>query len=238
MQLPLIRKQKEAKGTYSFYFDNRNKIKYLPGQYFYFTLPQLNYDDARGPTRHFTISSSPSEKEFKFTTRIREKSGYKKTLFELPMGTNLEVEGPNGTFILDENEKGEHILIAGGIGITPFRSFIKYNLDKDLGTQMHLIYSNSIPEEIAFENELKAFSSNVNFITVDMTVTKPEESKINWSGLTGRVDSNLLNKLLLDLKNKTYWIAGPPAMVSAIEATLSELKIPGDKVKSDKFSGY
>src|SRR3989344_9620287 len=137
MQLPLIRKQKEAKGTYSFYFDNRNKIKYLPGQYFYFTLPQLNYDDARGPTRHFTISSSPSEKEFKFTTRIREKSGYKKTLFELPMGTNLEVEGPNGTFILDENEKGEHILIAGGIGITPFRSFIKYNLDKDLGTQMH-----------------------------------------------------------------------------------------------------
>jgi len=133
MKLALVKKEDVAKGTKSFYWEPEKKVNYLPGQYFYYTLPKLNYDDPRGPTRHFTISSSPTEDNLlRLTTRIRPESAYKKTLDELKIGDTVSGEGPSGTFILDEHEKGPHVLIAGGIGITPFRSFIKYNIDNNL----------------------------------------------------------------------------------------------------------
>jgi len=105
MQLKLVNKIDEARGTKSFFWEPEIKVDYLPGQYFYYTLPELKFPDSRGATRHFTISSSPTEgNQLRLTTRIREESGYKKTLDELPIGSIVEGEGPNGTLILDENE--------------------------------------------------------------------------------------------------------------------------------------
>jgi len=252
MILELVDKRDEAKGTKSFFWRTKTPISYLPGQCYYYTLPNLKYKDSRGPTRHFTISSSPSEGEvLRLTTRIREESGYKKTLDELKIGTKIEGEGPNGTFILDENEKGPHLLIAGGIGITPFRSFIKYSVDKQslavsdgkgLKTPLYLIYSNSAPEEIAFRKELEEWTKTYPNIKVGMTVTKPEESKVKWNGLTGRVDEKMMEKLIrnwkLEIKNLTFWVSGPPPMVDAMEKLLGSLKITADRLRSEKFTGY
>src|SRR3989344_6788227 len=165
MQLKLVKKVTEARGTKSFFWEPEKPVDWLPGQYYYFTLPKLNYPDARGATRHITISSSPTEgKLLRLTTRIRQESGYKKTLDTLAIGDVIEGEGPNGTLILDENEKGKsHIFLAGGIGITPFRSFIKYNIDKNLKIPMYLIYSNSVPGEIVFKKELDTWAQNYKF---------------------------------------------------------------------------
>src|SRR3989337_2125381 len=155
MKLTLLEKKDEAKGTKSFFWETEKPVSYLPGQFFYFTLPSLKYPDPRGATRHFTLSSSPTEGEnLRSTTRIREESGYKKTLNELPLGSVIEGEGPNGKFLLDENEKGPFVFLAGGIGITPFRSMMKFATDKKLSVPIQLIYSNSIPEEIAFRPEI------------------------------------------------------------------------------------
>ncbi|MEK7188269.1 MAG: FAD-dependent oxidoreductase, partial [Patescibacteria group bacterium] len=160
MKLKLIKTIDEAKGTKSFFWKPEKQVSWLPGQFFYFTLPKLKYPDPRGTTRHFTISSSPTEGNLlRNTTRIREESGYKRTLNELNVGEIIEGEGPNGTFILDENSSIPQVFLAGGIGITPFRSFIKYNLDKNLQIPMHLIYANSIPEEITFGKELADWSA-------------------------------------------------------------------------------
>ena len=239
MLVKLVDIIKEAKGTKSFIWSLNKNIKYLPGQYFYFTLPQLKYKDSRGPTRHFTISSSPTEKGIlKFTTRIRNESGFKKTLNDLKIGNIIEAEGPNGTFILDENSKGGHIFIAGGIGVTPFRSFAKYNIDKNLkDINLHLIYSNSVPKEITFRKELVDWSKSYKNLKVDMTITKPEKSK-NWEGLTGRIDENMLKKLISDYRLPNYWTSGPPGLVTAMEKVLSKLNIPKNKIRSEKFTGY
>ena len=239
MKLKLVEKRDEAKGTKSFFWETEKPVNYLAGQYFYFTLPSLNYPDPRGATRHFTLSSSPTEGNLlRNTTRIREESGYKKTLDELEIGTLIEGEGPNGTFILDEAEPGPHVFLAGGIGITPFRSMIKYAADKNLNTQIHLIYSNSIPEEIAFRAELDGLAKSWPNLKLDMTVTKPEESKEPWKGLTGRIDENVIQKLVPDINNNIFWVCGPPAMVEAVEQTLGKLNLSSGKVRSEKFTGY
>jgi ferredoxin-NADP reductase len=242
MILQLVNKRKVAKGTVSFYWKPNKKIDYLPGQYMYYTLTKLEHKDSRGTTRHFTISSSPTETKktglITLTTRIRESSGFKKTLNDLKIGTEVEAEGPSGTFIVDENEKDPLVFLAGGIGITPFRSMIKYKIDKKLKTPIHLIYSNSVPEEITFKDELKKWSKQDSTFKLSMTVTKPKESKIKWTGLTGRVDAEMIKKLVKDIDKKTFWLCGPPAMVFAMERLLENMGIIQDKIISEKFSGY
>ncbi|OGM21500.1 hypothetical protein A2714_00060 [Candidatus Woesebacteria bacterium RIFCSPHIGHO2_01_FULL_38_9] len=240
MKLKFIKKQKEAKDTATFFFEPEKKVMWLPGQYFYFTLPELKYPDSRGPTRHFTISASPTEgSTLRLTTRIRKDSGYKNTLNEMAIGTFIEGEGPNGTYILDENEEGNHILLAGGIGITPFRSFIKYNIDKKLSeTKIHLIYANSTPEEITFREELESWDKTYENIKIAFTISRPEDSKEKWTGLTGRIDGDIISRLASHLSPPTYWVCGPPAMVEATEKVLGSLKITSDRVRSEKFTGY
>ena len=128
----------EAQDTMTFKWYTDKKVTYFPGQFMYFTIPTLIYPDKRGNTRHFTLSSSPTEKYISNTTRIRKESGYKQTLAQLKKGDKIEVEGPSGTFIVDEEEKGPHVFIAGGIGISPFRSMLKYKIDKNLKYNVQL----------------------------------------------------------------------------------------------------
>jgi len=240
MKVRLINKKLEAKETKSFFFQPERKIQWLPGQFFYFTIPKLNYPDPKGSTRHFTISSSPTEGDtLRITTRLSSNSGFKKTLDELEIGSLIDAEGPNGTFILDESVKGNQILIAGGIGITPFRSFIKYNLDKNLtSTNLYLIYSNPIPEEITFREELETITKTAKNIKLFLTITKPEETQEVWSGLTGRIDENMLKNIVKDIESPTFWLCGPPPMVEALEKVLGQMQITSDKIRSEKFTGY
>lgn len=239
MKFKLVDKKEEAKGTKSFFWEPEKRLEFLPGQFLYYTLPKLEFSDSRGATRHFTISSSTTESPpVRLTTRIREESGYKKTLDSLPIGSFIEAEGPDGTFILDSGDKGPHIFIAGGIGITPFRSIIKYILDRNLGYPMHLIYSNSLPEEIAFREEFDHYADLIPYFKLTSTVTKKGETKTPWVGLTGRIDANLISKIASNYQNPTFWVCGPPPMVDAMEKALAGLKIPGNQIRIEKFTGY
>lgn len=239
MKLTLVEKRNEAEDTKTFFFKPEKRFNYLPGQYFYFTLLKLIQKDSRGPTRHFTLSSSPTEGEIiSLTTRIRDESGFKQTLNKLKKGDVIEGEGPNGTFILDEKEKGGHLLLAGGIGITPFRSFVKYHADKNLKTDIHLIYANSTTELIAFRKELEDLANKNKSLKVDMAISRPEESKEKWTGLTGRIDEAMIKKLVFDIKTKTFWICGPPGMVEAMEKVMGKLNVSIGNVRTEKFTGY
>jgi len=104
VKLKLINKKSEAKNTVSYTFEPEKKLKWLPGQYLYITIPKLAYKDRRGPTRQFTVSSSPTEGDLlRLTTRIRESSGFKKSLDEIAIGEEVEAEGPSGSYIFDES---------------------------------------------------------------------------------------------------------------------------------------
>jgi len=235
MKAKLVKKTTEAKGTVSFFFEPERQTSFLPGQYYYFTLPKLDYPDSRGATRHFTIASSPTEsKIFQITTRIREESGYKKTLNALPIGSELEIEGPNGTLILDEKTisqepKTNHIFLVGGIGITPFRSFIKYNVDRGLKIPMFLIYSNN-NAEFVYKKELDQIAKANDYI------------KIAYfdSSHSGHLDEKRIKDLVPSayLLSSTWWLVGPPPFIDAMEVALEKLKIESNQIRSEKFTGY
>ncbi|MAG59681.1 hypothetical protein CMO96_02740 [Candidatus Woesebacteria bacterium] len=230
--------KQEAKGTKTFVFDKPPNLKYKSGQSFHFTV-DLKYPDDRGVTRHFTLSSSPTEENIQFTTRIRPQSGFKKTLDEMSVGDEIKVHGLGGEFVLDSDTTSiPQVFVAGGIGITPFRSIFKYIVDKNLKVPVHLIYSNSIPEEIAFKEDLDKMASRHTNMQITYTVTKPEESKQKWSGHTSRVDKTLISQIASKYQNPVFWLCGPPAFVSAMEDVLEEMKIPEERIKIDKFSGY
>lgn len=226
MKLKLVKKQDEAKGTKSFFFEPETPVSFEAGQYFYFTLPKLNYSDARGNTRHFTISLSPTEgKLIRFTTRLREESGFKKTLDELAVGSEITGEGPGGTFYMDKNTSGNHIFLAGGIGITPLRSMIKFALDTKLNVQITLIYSNSAIEEVTFKEELETWQKENSNLKVILSLA--------------RINEDLIRKNIEGITDPTFWISGPPGMVDGMEGLLiSKLKISPTKIKLEKFTGY
>ena len=239
MKLKLLKKTEIAKDTMSFEFLPEKKKAWLPGQYFYLTLENMKAKDSKGPTRDFTIASSPTEEpNLLFAARIRDKSNFKQALKNLPEGTEIEGEGPNGSFILDENEKKHHVMIAGGIGITPLRSIIKYHTDKSTDTKLTLIYSNSSPKGIAFKTNLELWQKQNKNFKLHMTITKPIGLSQNWSGLKGRIDEKMIRALVPELQNATYWLCGPPGMVNAMEDLLETLKIPLKKTRVEKFSGY
>lgn len=233
MKLKLVEKRDEAFETKSFFWEPEKKVDYIPGQYFYFTLPSLKFPDSRGSTRDFTLSSSPSEGSLlRLTTRIRQGSGFKKSLDELPIGAVIDGEGPNGTFLLEENDPNPEVFIAGGIGITPFRSMIKYIADKDLYNRIYLIYSNTNEEDFAFRKEFTQILEAQSNIHVEFFVS----SKL------GHLDETKLTQIVskwgLDFEKPSWWLCGPPGMVSAIEQSLGKLQISPGKVRIEKFTGY
>ncbi len=233
MKLELTQKIKESKGTETFVFKPEKEVEYLPGQFFYITLPRLNYPDSRGATRHFTISSSPTENGvLKVTTRIRDESGYKQTLNKLPIGEIVEGEGPNGTFVLEEDVSTPNVFLAGGIGITPFRSMIKYISDKKLDIPVYLIYSNSNEEDVTFKKELDKISNESGNVKIKHIITSKE----------GRLDEIKLKEILkewgLEIGKTNFWIVGPPPMVDAVEAILEGINVSSSSIRTEKFTGY
>ena len=229
MKLKLVNIRQETVDVKTFFFEPEEEIKYDAGQYYYFTLPELKYDDPRGETRHFTLSSSPTEgKIISFTTKFPEPmSGYKKTLLELPIGSIIEGRGPQGVFTISPTSSRlrgtKNIFFAGGIGITPFRSMIKYSFDKSL-TLPYLIYSNS-DENFVFGDELKVILKEKLFL-------------VNTS-LTGHLDAEKIKNFISDhLISANFYVVGPPKFVDAMEASLEQLGIESGKILSEKFTGY
>lgn len=153
------------------------------------------------------------------------------------------MRGPNGFFVLaSDHTTTPQIMIAGGIGITPYRSIIKYVADKNLPVPIHLLHSDSTPEEIAFKDELDKITEEHKNIRVVRTITKPEESKVKWTGPTGRIDKSLIQTVVRqpksDNRQPVFWLCGPPAMVSGMEAVFAQMKVPPHRLKTEKFTGY
>lgn len=251
MKITFANQKPVAKDTKIFFFKRPANFTYLPGQFVYLTLPSVSGKDPKGPTRMFTLSSSPTEKNFiSITTRVRKDSLFKKALNNLKLGELVNTEGPSGTFIIDKKEKGPHVFLAGGIGITPFRSFTKYNIDQKLKSiKLHLIYANSTPEDITFRKEFEKWSEHHENIKTAITVSRRGNSKKNWSGLTGRVNEQMIKKLIGNWKlplarargkggNLNYWVCGPPGFVSAMETILLSMGVPSKNIRQERFTGY
>jgi ferredoxin-NADP reductase len=179
MDAKIKEKKQVAKGTLMVVFDLLGReVDYTAGQYFWVTLLDPPYDDEKGPRRHISVVTSPNERGvLGLCTRLRD-TAFKRSLAELPIGADVEVEEPKGTFLLPEDTDRSYVFIAGGIGITVFRCMLRYIDEEGLPHRVTLVYSNRDRESTAFLDELTELEQkNPNFLLV---LTMTDDS--GWDG--------------------------------------------------------
>jgi len=236
MRSQIKEKQEVARETLMVTFDLLGEeVDFQPGQYFWVTLPDIGYDDERGLRRHITVVTSPSDRGILgLATRLRD-TAFKRTLAELDVGVEVDVEHPKGDFVLPSETDRPYVFIAGGIGITVFRSMLRYIVEEGLPHRVTLLYSNRDRESAAFLDELAAMErENENIRLVLVMTDEPE-----WEGEKRRVDADVLRDHLDgDLDDFVYIAAGPPRMVEAMQSVLSDAGVPEEQVHVQRFSGY
>jgi ferredoxin-NADP reductase len=233
MRATIKEKREVAEQTLLVVFDvGDDRPDFRPGAYFWVELPDRGHSDDKGLRRHITIVTSPTEQGvLGLATRIRD-TAFKQTLAELQVGDEVEVEEPKGSFLLPEDTAPEYVFIAGGIGITVFRTMLRYIADERLPYRVTLIYSNRNRASAAFLDELESLEIPGFRLVLTMT------DEPDWGGETRHVDERFLRDHLGDdLGRFTYMVAGPPGMAKSVGELLQGV-VPEDRVSVDSFSGY
>jgi ferredoxin-NADP reductase/nitrite reductase/ring-hydroxylating ferredoxin subunit len=220
----------------------RGGIDYTAGQYAFFKLDRIS-GDAKGPIRHFSIASSPTEQDhILISTRIRD-TQYKQKLASLKEGAKILVWGPEGDFVLHDDYSKPAVFLSGGIGVTPFRSMIKYATDKQLPIKITMFDSNKNQQNILYKEEFDRWAEQNKNFKVIYAVTEEEQEAINsnCSGERGRIGKLMLERHLSkgEIGNAIFYICGPPGMLKAMQELLQkEMQIPKDRFKVEAFTGY
>ena len=233
----LKKRQEVAKGTLAFYFDRPAAFTFKAGQFIDLSLPDLSASDPQGRTRAFTLASAPSELHLMVATRLRD-TAFKRRLKEMPLETTIDLEGPFGQFTLPDNDSRTMVFLAGGIGITPYRSMLVEAAHNKLPHRLILMYSNRRPEDAAFLDELQALQQKNRNYTCIGTMTTPNVGAETWKGETGRIDQIMLRKYVNDTETAIFYVVGPPAMVKGLRKMLESAGIPKTSIRSEEFVGY
>lgn len=236
LMLKLSKKIKLSPDILDFAFKPSQKIAYSPGQYMEFTLDHP-HSDSRGNRRFFTLASSPTENALRLGVRFYPKgSSYKRAMYRLDGRSNIIAAQIAGDFTLPKNPDEKLVFIAGGIGITPFRSMLKYLVDIQQRRDIVVFYANRTADEIIYGDVLTAAYARLGIPTI-YTLTDPAAAPRNWNGDLGRIDEQMLRHTLTDYQDRTYYLSGPPEMVRAYEQVLKNLNISSAQIKKDFFPG-
>ncbi len=232
-QLKLILKEKRQLATnlYEFVFFNSEKIAFVSGQYLEWTLPHTP-SDTRGIRRYFTIASSPTEKELRLGVRIGTEnlSTFKTALYAMKEGGQLFASSLGGAFTLPKDTKEKLLFIAGGIGVTPFRSQLKYLKDTNEKRDVILLYTAKKTEEFAYRDIFDDLAS----VGVKVVYVSDDGEGV----VKGPLTKELLKEYAPDFADRIAYISGPHGMVTSFEDILASLGVPRAHIKTDFFPGF
>jgi ferredoxin-NADP reductase len=214
----------------SFRFPRPAELDYKAGQFFFVTLKA----DGKELSKHFSFSSSPTEKTYiEFTKKLSD-SDYSTALKALKAGDWARIDAPYGKFTFE----GEHKkigLLGGGIGITPFKSICQYCTDRRLDTKVTLLYGNRAENDIAFRKELEALQRQNKNLKVVFILNEADSI---WTGATGLITAEMIKKEIPDYKETMFYTCGPPKMVEIMEKLVEQLGLPETQLKREYFTGY
>ncbi len=236
VQLRLSRKIRMAPNIVDFVFKPSQKLAFVPGQYMEFTLAHT-HPDSRGNRRYFTLASSPTENDLHLGIRFYEEgSSFKQALGKMDGRTKIVAAQIAGDFTLPQDPRQKLVFIAGGIGITPFRSMLKYLLDTQQRRDIVLFYANRTADEIVYKDVLSAAQTKLGIETFCI-LTNTEAIPRNWNGLVGRISERMIQVRVPDYAERTYFLSGPPEMVRAYEHVLKNMGVKSEQIKKDFFPG-
>ncbi len=231
---PLLEKKQISSDIYDFIFSHGKQFSFVPGQYMEWTL-QHPKTDSRGNRRYFTIASSPTEKNVLLGVRFYPNgSSFKRALIGLQPNDRIVGGQIAGDFTMPKDKSKKLVFIAGGIGITPFRSMLKYLIDKNEKRPIIMFYANKHADEIAYADVFNQAQRQLGIKTV-YTVTG--QIPPNWQGKVGRIDTEMIKVEVPDFLERTFYLSGPHAMVVSYEAVLKGLGVAQKQIKKDFFPG-
>jgi ferredoxin-NADP reductase len=165
-------------------------------------------------------------------------TAFKRILQALPNGSSVKVDGPFGYFTLHRNPTRSAVLLAGGIGVTPFLSMVRQAAHDQLPQPLYLFYGNRRPEDAPFLDslfQLTKTNSRFHFIPC---MSEMEKSHRQWTSETGFINREMLDRYVPALAEPVYYVAGPPAMVATMRLMLTAAGIDEDNIRTEEFSGY
>lgn len=225
MKLSFVRSEAVVSDVRTFIFEPEESISWLPGQYIHYKLPHPDADE-RGTERWFTNSAAPFENHVAISTRINSEQGssFKRALMALQPGDLIEADAPQGDFTIGDPDRN-YIFIAGGIGITPFRSILFDAYNKGLKLKVNLLYatrSNDIP----FKDELNLFATNNPNLKIEYIIDPAS------------IDTDLMKSRIEAVEDPLVYISGPKPMVKNFARQLREMGLDKSNIKKDDFPGY
>jgi ferredoxin-NADP reductase len=232
--LTLERIEQAAAGVYDFVFSPDRSLRFAAGQYLEWTLP-LQRTDSRGNRRYFTIASSPGDDEMRLGVKFFPNgSAFKRGLSQLQPGDRIVASQLAGGFTLPRNTRRKLAFIAGGIGVTPFRSMLDDLLERGEARDIIMLYGNNRLDEVAYADVLAAAREQLGIRTW-YAVRDPAGATPDMT--IGLVDARMVQQRIPDYRERTFYLSGPQAMVAATRKMLRELGVPARRIRTDFFPG-
>lgn len=201
---------------------------YMPGQFAFITLKRQGM---RTEEHHFTLSSSPARKDA-ITFTIKNSGDFTATMSQTKAGDTAMIDGPYGHFSHAPHPTGDLVMIAGGIGITPLLSMLRYMADTGDRRSIVLIWGNRSEKDIVFRGEIDALPARLNLRVHHVLSNQPD-----WPGEKGKVDDALLGRLLTEKDRKArVFLCGPPIMMKLVSASLRRLGFPAKRIHTERFA--
>jgi ferredoxin-NADP reductase len=219
-----------------FIFTPERKFNYTPGQYIELTMPH-SHTDQRGSRRTFTIASSPTEPDIRIGVRFYDKgSSFKKTLQSAGSDVFLSAGQLGGDFVLPKDSTQKLAFIAGGIGVTPFRSMVKYLIDTNDTRDVALLYGEGSMEKLSYTDIFEEARSKIGakILYVISGLVPQSDSRVT----SGQITPELLQSQLPDYHERLFYISGPQIMVRSVRHMLLGIGVERKNIKVDYFSGY
>jgi ferredoxin-NADP reductase len=231
MQVTFDHSELEAENIVSFYFKPEHRLDYTAGQFIELTLPHHTPDD-RGDKRWFTLSSSPTDDLLSITTKLAAKHGstFKKALSKLVPGSEVHMSDAMGDFVLPKLIQTPLVFVAGGIGITPFHSMLRWLAATDERRPIRLLYAVQSEDEIIFQETFDKAKQHATIV-----VSNPSDA---WGGEHGTLSAELILGLEEPAEDTLVYLSGPEPMVEALSNQLHRKGLPKSQLVTDFFPGY
>ena len=217
-----------------FIFDT-GQFRFKPGQYMEFTLPHSDAD-ARGYRRYFTIASSPTEQHLRIGVKFYPKgSSFKTAMLKMNRDAVMGIAGLAGDFVMPKDTSRKLAFIAGGIGVTPFRSMVKYLIDTGQRRDVVMMYAERKLSDLAY---VDVFNEAQHTPGLRIVYTLSAEAAVPPGFLRGSISTEAIRREIPDYLERQFYISGPHSMVAAMQQQLSSLGVSDRQIKTDFFPGY
>ena len=233
----LLRRELVAHRTLACVLERPKGFAFKAGQYVDVTLPEPLFDDLLGPTRSFSIASSPTEPELLLVMRMRD-SAFKRSIAEMALGSPVLVDGPADDLALDANGGSPLVMLAGGVGIAPFLSALREAAATGGRLAATIFYANRRPEDAPYLDELLDLEHRIDGYRCIPTMPRMIDSERGWTGATGRLGAAMLGRYLPALVGPRYYLSGSTVFISGLRQELARAGVPGSDIRIEMYTGY